>query len=73
MAVRNGSVATWQHINLHGEYYFSDEKLQDSIGLYAPQILAMQANKMGGPFCSNRLIINGFNHSLLRFWYVCLI
>ena len=42
MAVRNGSVVTWQHINLHGEYDFSDEKLQDSIGLHAPQILAMQ-------------------------------
>jgi TnpA family transposase len=40
MAVRNGSVATWQHINLHGEYDFSDEKLQDSIGLHAPTILA---------------------------------
>jgi Tn3 transposase DDE domain-containing protein len=39
MAVRNGSVATWQHINLHGEYDFSDEKLQDSIGLHAPPIL----------------------------------
>ena len=32
-AVRNGSVVTWQHINLHGEYDFSDEKLQDSVGL----------------------------------------
>jgi TnpA family transposase len=32
-AVRDGSVVTWQHINLHGEYDFSDEKLQDSIGL----------------------------------------
>lgn len=42
MAVRNGSVVTWQHINLHGEYDFSDEKLQDSIGLHAPQILAVQ-------------------------------
>ena len=28
---------------------------------------------MGGHFCPNRLIINGFNHTLLRFWYVCLI
>jgi TnpA family transposase len=40
-AVRHGSVVTWQHINLHGEYDFSDEKLQDSVGLSAPQILAM--------------------------------
>jgi TnpA family transposase len=41
VAVRNGSVVTWQHINLHGEYEFSDEKLQDSVGLSAPRILAM--------------------------------
>jgi len=40
-AVRNGSVATWQHVNLHGEYDFSDEKLQDSVGLSAPKIWAL--------------------------------
>lgn len=40
-AVRNGSVETWQHVNLHGEYDFSDEKLQDSIGLSVPEILAV--------------------------------
>jgi len=28
---------------------------------------------MGGQFYSNRLIINGIDHILLRFWYVCLI
>lgn len=32
-AVRDGSVVTWQHVNLHGEYDFSDAKLQDSMGL----------------------------------------
>lgn len=32
-AIRDGSVVTWQHVNLHGEYDFSDEKLQDSVGL----------------------------------------
>jgi TnpA family transposase len=32
-AIRNGSVVTWRHINLHGEYDFSEEKLQDSIGI----------------------------------------
>jgi hypothetical protein len=41
MAVRHGSVVTWQPINLHGEYDFSDEKLQDSIGIQAPQLLAV--------------------------------
>ena len=37
-AVRHGSVVTWYHINLHGEYDFSDEKLRDSIGLLMPEI-----------------------------------
>src|SRR4029453_4473607 len=45
LAVRNGSVVTWQHINLHGEYDFADEKLQDSIRLHASVILA--ANVLG--------------------------
>jgi hypothetical protein len=40
--IRNGSPVTWQHINLHGEYDFSDEKLTDSVGLNAPEILAVK-------------------------------
>ena len=32
-AIANGSVVSWQHINLLGEYDFSDEKLQDSVGI----------------------------------------
>jgi TnpA family transposase len=39
-AIRNGSVARWQHVNLHGEYDFSEEKLSDSVGLQFPKILA---------------------------------
>ena len=37
-ALRNGSVVTWQHVNLHGDYDFSDEKLRDSVGLEPPTI-----------------------------------
>ena len=40
--IRNGSPITWKHINLHGEYDFSDEKLQDSVGLNAPEILGVK-------------------------------
>jgi TnpA family transposase len=40
-AVRAGSVVTWRHLNLHGEFDFSDEKLQDSIGLQLPQNLSL--------------------------------
>jgi len=36
-AIRNGSVATWRHFNLHGEFDFSDEKMIDSIGLTEPK------------------------------------
>jgi TnpA family transposase len=36
-AVRNGSVATWRHFNLHGEFDFSDEKMIDSVGLTNPK------------------------------------
>lgn len=39
-AVQNGSVTSWRHVNLHGEYDFSDEKMQDSIGLHIPPELA---------------------------------
>ncbi|MCP5158914.1 MAG: hypothetical protein H6974_01305 [Gammaproteobacteria bacterium] len=35
--IRNGSVMTWQHSNLHGEYDFSDEKMLGSVGLVLPE------------------------------------
>ena len=39
--VRRGSVVTWQHINLHGEYDFSDEKIEDSVGFESPKNLEL--------------------------------
>lgn len=36
-AIRHGSVATWAHFNLHGEFDFSDERMVDSIGLAFPK------------------------------------
>ena len=41
-AIRSGSVVAWQHINLHGEYDFSAEKLQDSVGLEVPKIRQLE-------------------------------
>ena len=35
-AVQNGSVVSWRHIKLHGEYDFSEERLPDSVGLSWP-------------------------------------
>jgi TnpA family transposase len=37
-AVAHGSAATWRHLNLLGEYDFSDEKLQDSVGIRLPKL-----------------------------------
>jgi len=36
-AIRHGSVATWKHFNLHGEFDFSDERMVDSMGLAVPK------------------------------------
>jgi TnpA family transposase len=43
--IKNGSVVSWQHINLHGEYDFSDEKLSDSVGLNLREILGFGKGK----------------------------
>jgi TnpA family transposase len=37
---QNSSIITWQHINFHGEYDFSEEKTKDSIGFDVPAILS---------------------------------
>ena len=40
-AVRYGSMMTWRHFNLHGEFDFSDESMHDSIGLATPKNLIL--------------------------------
>ena len=47
-AIKNGSVITWQHINLHGEYDFSEEKMQDSVGLLTSQNFDLNLNVILG-------------------------
>lgn len=42
LAVRHGSVVTWHHITLQGEYDFTDEKLQDSLGLLVSELWTVQ-------------------------------
>jgi hypothetical protein len=37
-AVAHGSAISWQHINLLGEYDFSEEKLRDSVGIRPPRL-----------------------------------
>jgi TnpA family transposase len=37
-AMAHGSPAAWRHLNLLGEYDFSDEKLRDSVGIRLPKL-----------------------------------
>ena len=43
-SVAAGSAVAWHHINLLGEYDFSDEKLQDSVGIQPPKSLALPSS-----------------------------
>jgi hypothetical protein len=40
-ALQNDSMVHWQHLNPHGQYDFSEEKLLYSVGLDLPKILAV--------------------------------
>lgn len=40
--IKNGSVIVWRHINLQGEYDFSEEVLKNSIEFSLPEILELQ-------------------------------
>lgn len=42
--IKNGSVVAWQHINLQGEYDFSEEVLKNSIEFQLPELLELQLN-----------------------------
>ena len=42
--IKNGSVVVWQHINLQGEYDFSDEMLKDSIEFKLPELLEVRVS-----------------------------
>jgi hypothetical protein len=39
-AIVNGFMVSWRHINLLGEHDFSEEKLQDSVGIKPPKLAA---------------------------------
>ena len=40
--IRNGSVVVWRHINLQGEYDFSDKALKNSIEFQLPDLLNLK-------------------------------
>jgi len=56
--VAHGSVISWRHINLLGEYDFSDEKLQDNVGIRPPKLTTLKRSKIWG--LRNRVIC--FSH-----------
>ena len=37
-AMAHGSAAAWGHLNLLGEYDFSEDKLRDSVGIKPPKL-----------------------------------
>ena len=46
-AVAHGSVIPWQHINLLGEYDFSDEKLRDGVGIPPSKLIPKEVENLG--------------------------
>ncbi len=47
IAITTHSVISWAHINLLGEYDFSDEKLQDSVGILPPKTSRIKEHEIG--------------------------
>jgi len=43
--IQSGSIVTWAHIHLHGEFDFSENKLKDSVGFNMSQILALKVTE----------------------------
>ena len=42
--IKNGSPVTWHHINLHGEYDFSEKILRDSFNFRLPELLDLNVS-----------------------------
>lgn len=45
VAIANHSVICWEHMNLLGEYDFSDHKLKDSVGIQLPKVVDRPTSK----------------------------
>ena len=48
-AIAASSPVSWQHINLHGEFDFSDEALKDSLRFDVEALFAFQWEPSAGP------------------------
>ncbi|MEI7998857.1 MAG: Tn3 family transposase [Candidatus Omnitrophota bacterium] len=40
--IKNGSVVLWQHVNLQGEYDFSDDALKNSLNFSLPKLIQLE-------------------------------
>ena len=38
-AFTHGSAVSWRHVNLLGEYDFSEDKLKDTVGIKPPKLI----------------------------------
>lgn len=55
-SIANGSVVSWQHINLLGEYDFSEEKIAGFSRYQAPKINDLNGEKLVGENCHKPII-----------------
>jgi len=65
-AIAGGSVISWQHINLLGEYDFSEERLQDSSGIKLPKLMIEMGEILGGGKIHKSLAHWGLSQNLVR-------
>ena len=71
-AVAHGSVISWQHINLLGEYDFSDEKLRDSVGIRPQKLTPKAAKNLGGCRIASCASVTGTRRKTVwDFTYLC--
>ncbi|MBT2559082.1 hypothetical protein J7E24_14925 [Hymenobacter sp. ISL-91] len=48
-AIAASSPVSWQHINLHGEFDFSDDALKDSLRFDIEALFAFNWEQVSGP------------------------
>jgi hypothetical protein len=48
-AFTHGSAVSWQHVNLLGEYDFSEERLQDTVGIKPPKLAELKMRRFREP------------------------
>lgn len=66
------SVVSWRHLILLGEYDFSDEKLQDNVGILSPKLAARKSSRYRRRYrCKKYLCVRTFNNPMSRYVPLC--